>query len=712
MYLRKTVSLALALIMAVSVFMPYFAEAAYADTVSADGEEVKQPQVKIHFINVSKADATLIECDGHYVLIDGGYVTQANKNAADKTTTAPSPIDGTKSDKESKGYKEKLYYRHNVYQDRVASYYETDTGDKSDAKYSYQNLINEAYSCIESFKALKDESKSKTAYYTANQDLLDTVEAFGEEPKAYTYEQMIARFDEWLALVNAGGYPDRTTKRYVNSIGFNYIYALINRYFNTDDYAKTYGDTVRYLKKKKITHLDYVISTHGHLDHAGGLAAVMSRDDIKVDNVIYNGATYSAATYRVFERAMFQSGSNVILADDEGSNSKFKLGPMKFTNLTDTSKIAGTFTAVPSDADFFKVNEIVNDQTLVYRLDVNGYSALFMGDAQYKRQKQIRDDHPELVDVDIYKASHHGHNNYGYQRKYNKWKGHSANWPFVKKATPLYSFISCGTNSSEPYAAAMADLAGSNVYVTNSKARNIKHDPALVCVLGENKIAVKSGGKNAYKYTSTGKYAYSTKSNVGSPNLAKAKKGFVYSLRKPESKTRRFNKKTKKTVFVRTVPGKYYPNVRYQLSKNGKYDDNNWIDGKKVKIDGTFKGFVFFEYSNIFGQRLVRRTDGYNVSKGKKLKVKLGKMVKPRVFKKSLDKITVKWKKSKDTKGYQIKIKKDGETLKTVSAGKSLDKKVVKVPAGSTVKVSVRRCVKSGGKKVWSPWSKTRACSM
>ena len=41
--------------------------------------QTKDPAFSIHFIDVGQADAALVQCDGEYMLIDGGNKADSNK---------------------------------------------------------------------------------------------------------------------------------------------------------------------------------------------------------------------------------------------------------------------------------------------------------------------------------------------------------------------------------------------------------------------------------------------------------------------------------------------------------------------------------------------------------------------------------------------------------------------------------------------------------
>lgn len=100
-----------------------------------------------------------------------------------------------------------------------------------------------------------------------------------------------------------------------------------------------------------------------------------------------------------------------------------------------------------------------NNNSVVLRLEFGEFSMLFTGDAEVEQLEWLIQNHSELLDVDVLKASHHGSEN-----------GTSEEW--LEAVTPKYVVISAGVNATyrHPHKSAVDDYndATSNkVFCTN-----------------------------------------------------------------------------------------------------------------------------------------------------------------------------------------------------------------------------------------------------
>ena len=74
-----------------------------------------------------------------------------------------------------------------------------------------------------------------------------------------------------------------------------------------------------------------------------------------------------------------------------------------------------------------------NNNSIVVRLEFGHFSMLFTGDAEEKELRFLVENHPELLDVDVLKASHHGSRN-GFTDE------------FLSVITPTHVVISAGVH--------------------------------------------------------------------------------------------------------------------------------------------------------------------------------------------------------------------------------------------------------------------------
>ena len=136
---------------------------------------------------------------------------------------------------------------------------------------------------------------------------------------------------------------------------------------------------VDYLKKEGVNELEYIIATHPHADHIGGLDNVIR--NIKVNHVLVSNGSADTKTYRDFILALSEKGMTPSV-------------PLKnaIFNLTENSYIKILSCANVEDP---------NNQSIV-ALYVNGEDkVLFTGDAEEEIIAQINED------IDLLKTNHH-----------------------------------------------------------------------------------------------------------------------------------------------------------------------------------------------------------------------------------------------------------------------------------------------------------------
>lgn len=172
------------------------------------------------------------------------------------------------------------------------------------------------------------------------------------------------------------------------------------------------GETViNYLSAQGVTAIDYLICTHAHADHCGGL------DDVVVNFPV-----------RTIYSSVAESKSN------------------SFTCFADAAETAGVEIEVPELDSTFTLGEAtvtvlgpredysdVNDQSLVLRVDYGETSFLFTGDAEYDSETAILDAGCD-VRCDVLKAGHHGSRT-------------STGYRLLYEAEPQYCVISCGADN-------------------------------------------------------------------------------------------------------------------------------------------------------------------------------------------------------------------------------------------------------------------------
>lgn len=155
------------------------------------------------------------------------------------------------------------------------------------------------------------------------------------------------------------------------------------------------------LMKMGVSRIDYIIITHPHNDHAAG---IYNREKtilqyFEVGKCYYNGAyNNSWSNIHQLEDILDDYGvpREVLKEGDE-----LELGGVSFRILNPPADVAGAVYTLTPD---------VNNSSIVFRMDYGDFSALFTGDIYAAKEWDLVERFPELLDVDLLKVPHHGHN--------------------------------------------------------------------------------------------------------------------------------------------------------------------------------------------------------------------------------------------------------------------------------------------------------------
>lgn len=170
-----------------------------------------------------------------------------------------------------------------------------------------------------------------------------------------------------------------------------------------------------YLDKYGADEFEYIVATHPHSDHIGGLAEVI--DASSVSNIIMprlsKSNTPTTVTYEKMLKAAKNSGSRIIAAVP---GNIYSLGDAEFEILAP-----------------FEQDENLNNMSVVVKLTYQGRSFLFTGDAEKSVEKQLLSADYDLS-ADVYKLAHHGSST-------------SNTVAFLEAVNPDYVVISCGEDN-------------------------------------------------------------------------------------------------------------------------------------------------------------------------------------------------------------------------------------------------------------------------
>ena len=142
-------------------------------------------------------------------------------------------------------------------------------------------------------------------------------------------------------------------------------------------------DVVNFIKDKGITKLDYVVGTHPHEDHIGGLDDVIN-SNIEIENVLMPKIETTTKTFEDVVNAISNKGLTV-----------------KAPNKGDTFTLGDSNLEVMTDSILDEDN--LNLSSITLRLQYGNNSFLFMGDSEEENEKTIT-----WPKTDVLKVGHHG----------------------------------------------------------------------------------------------------------------------------------------------------------------------------------------------------------------------------------------------------------------------------------------------------------------
>ena len=188
---------------------------------------------------------------------------------------------------------------------------------------------------------------------------------------------------------------------------------------------------VKYLNDLGIKKIDYLVGTHPHEDHIGGLDNVIKNFDIVtiyMPNVV--------ATTKTFEEVIDAISAKKLKVTSPKTGDKFTVGNAECEVMS-----------IRNDKDDY------NNCSIVIKMDFNNVSYLFTGDAEESVESSRKWPH-----IDVLKVGHHGSNT-------------SSSKKFLEQIKPEVALISVGQGNTygHPTQATLKRLSniGAKIYRTD-----------------------------------------------------------------------------------------------------------------------------------------------------------------------------------------------------------------------------------------------------
>lgn len=195
------------------------------------------------------------------------------------------------------------------------------------------------------------------------------------------------------------------------------------------------ADTVvKYLKKHKIKSLDYVIATHPHEDHIGGMDEIIS--NFKIKSFIAPRITADTDEFYSMIKALKAKGVSISSVEDN-----------TILNIDEDDTLHFLYTGSNT------VDENLNNYSMVVSYIHDNNIFLFTGDIEEPVERKLSAS-GLLSKTDVLKVSHHGSSS-------------SSSQNFINAVMPELSIISCGMGNDygHPNKATLDTLKQANSHI-------------------------------------------------------------------------------------------------------------------------------------------------------------------------------------------------------------------------------------------------------
>ena len=185
---------------------------------------------------------------------------------------------------------------------------------------------------------------------------------------------------------------------------------------------------VKYLERTGIKRIHYLVGTHPHEDHIGGLDDVIEAFEVEkvyMPRVAHNTRTYEDVLTAIKARNLkvTPARAGLIVLDDPGLQIEF---------------------LAPGSSDYKDLNQY----SAVIKITYINCSILLTGDAGFESEEEMIASGADL-EADVLKVGHHG-------------SRYSTSEEFLEAVSPVYAVISCGKDNDygHPHEETISRLAG------------------------------------------------------------------------------------------------------------------------------------------------------------------------------------------------------------------------------------------------------------
>lgn len=225
---------------------------------------------------------------------------------------------------------------------------------------------------------------------------------------------------------------------------------------------------IQYIRDLQYSDIDYVVATHPHDDHIGGMAEVL--ESFEIGKMYMPKQTHTISAFEDMLDVMERKNIDA------------------YTAKSGVNILTSGIIEIDILAPFADSYSNLNNSSAVVRIKYGDTIMLFTGDAEQEIETQLLD---SGIDADVLKVGHHG-------------AGSSSATSFIKAVSPEVAIISSGGEYGHPHSDTLAILSevGANIYRTDEQGTiQVTADQHKKITVDKKASTVKENAPPATVYT-------------------------------------------------------------------------------------------------------------------------------------------------------------------------------------------------------------------